>query len=288
MSSYPSRLVWLDVSRVFAMLLVVYIHFFPNGIFSIPGGLFLTAAVPFYFFWAGYFAANNVTHAKVWRRVTLLFITFITWELLALGYHVCYLQETVDVASFLGIGGIFLAPLCYVETVPYIGPLWFIRDLIILTILTPFIIRWKILGWIFIALMLTYIPLNMTPEVHVTLSLGSICFYMCGCYARTCNLAAKLEQVTLRTHAILFIGLLVPVTIIACKNEFIKGNSFIFATWDVTIAGSLLGILLITQVGIIIQRLYPTLGGRDCKISIFHGFCANNPSFHRRILMESR
>ena len=260
MSSSPTRLVWLDVSRVFAMLLVVYIHFFPNGVFSIPGGLFVTAAVPFYFFWAGYFAANNVTHTKVWRRVSLLFITFITWELLALGYHVWHLQETVDLASILGIGGLFFSPLCYVEAVPYIVTLWFIRDLILLTILTPFIIRYKLLGWIFIALMITYAPLNMLPEIHVTMSMGAICIYMCGCYARSWNIAEKLELIPLRTHTFFFIGLLIPVTLIACKNEFIKGNSFIYSSWDPTIAGSLLGILLITQVGIIIHRLFPTMG----------------------------
>lgn len=64
------------------------------------------------------------------------------------------------------------------HAVPPIGPSWFLRDIIILTLLTPLLVRVKIL--LFPAVLLFFCFFNTAPDHTETISIGTCAFYLLG------------------------------------------------------------------------------------------------------------
>lgn len=74
--------------------------------------------------------------------------------------------------------GINLFPADDSHAVPPIGPSWFLRDIIILTLLTPLLVRVKIL--LFPAVLLFFCFFNVAPDHMETISIGTCAFYLLG------------------------------------------------------------------------------------------------------------
>lgn len=126
-------------------------------------------AMPTFFVMSGYLFFANVEQfnkeiywQKIWRRVKTLLIPYIFWNLL-----MAFKLKTFNLSIFWS---------------PANMPLWFLRDLMIVSILTPFIyigVR-KFNYWIFILL----IPIYLTGiwAIQPGLNPYAICFFTLGAY----------------------------------------------------------------------------------------------------------
>lgn len=145
------RVVWIDVSRVLAALLIMYVHLSSPLLRTTGIHLFYNGRVPFFLILAGYFLGRNITWNKAFDRALWLFIPYMFWNVLYLFLLSPHGGSSFQLADLPGIRNVFLPgmnlfsfgsePHC----VPPIGPSWFLRDIILLTLLTPLLARIKIL-----------------------------------------------------------------------------------------------------------------------------------------------
>lgn len=247
---------WLDVSRVLCMQLIIYIHFPPHGWEKFPAQIFIAAGVPFYLFWAGYFCAGDVTWRKILKRCFLFVCVFFIWESVAwiLNWH--NYQDT----SFWGMGQYIVSQTGGGKAVPYIGPLWFIRDLIILTLLTPLILRLKLIILPLILFFLSYQQLSFPHEPDTIISVGTCLIYIMGCYARRYNVARYIEEIK-TSYLLLFLSVTGGLaTIVAIKNNLLSGESWASQIWQPTLFGYLCGTALICYLGVLVMRFSSKTG----------------------------
>ena len=178
------RVAWIDVSRVLAALLIMYVHLSSPLLKTTGIHLFYNGRVPFFLVLAGYFLARNITWNKAVDRALWLFIPYMIWNVLYLFLLSLPAGSSFQLADLAGIRDVFLPGMDLFSfgsespDVPPIGPSWFLRDIIILTLLTPLLARIKIL--LLPALLLFFSFCNMAPDPLVTLSVGSCAFYLLG------------------------------------------------------------------------------------------------------------
>lgn len=133
-------------------------------------------AVPCFFVMSGYLLFVNIEKlsisvyiSKIKRRIKTLLIPYFIWNLLAVVY--LYITQNVVFNNWLSI---FLVPANF--------PLWFMRDLIVMTFLFP-IFYWgvKLLG-IYGAIILTLVYLcGIIPDRGICY-FSSIFFFYLGCF----------------------------------------------------------------------------------------------------------
>ncbi len=250
------RMQWLDISRVLCMLLIVFMHFPPHGWENLPTQLFMESGVPFYLFWAGYFCAGNYRWNKILKRCFIFSCVYFLWESLAWIFN----WQGNQMASFCGIGQFIVSQTGGGKAVPYIGPLWFVRDLIILTLFTPLFMRIKILIIPFILCFMSYQPLSIPHEPDTIISVGTCLIYLAGCYTRKYDIAQYLEEIkTVNLLIFLFItgGF---STLVAIKNNILSGEAWFVQVWHPTLFGYLCGTALISCAGVLIVRFIPKTG----------------------------
>lgn len=250
------RTQWLDVSRVLCMLMIVTMHFRPNDIEFISIHAWCHAGVPFYLFWAGYFCAGSHSWKKIFHRCVVLISVFITWEILAYALGFAGDQNT----SFIGIGQFLVVQTGFGKNYPYIGPLWFIRDLIFLTAFTPLIVKGRIVLIPVILGMLCYSQLNWTHEPETFLSIGTCIIYMLGCWSRPYNIMERLEQLKTKQLVAFLLITGVMIHLIVLKNAYLTGSSWSLQIWEETVPGYIIGTMLISTCGILIMRFMPAIG----------------------------
>lgn len=168
----------VDVSRkienmsVLSALLVVCIHISANGIDGFGQyvwpwfpGLIMRMAVPFFFVASGFFLAGHIDESGWWRsalrkRVSTLLMPYVVlnmvwfvvkysihwYGVLKFGAHADTLpfEWTLPLTIFgLPPGG------------PVLGPLWYVRNLILLVVLSPLMVyvvrKSLVLSWVFVA-----------------------------------------------------------------------------------------------------------------------------------------
>lgn len=145
------RVAWIDVSRVLAALLIMYVHLSSPLLKTTGIHLFYNGRVPFFLVLAGYFLARNITWNKALDRALWLFIPYMIWNVLYLFLLSLPAGSSFQLADLAGIRDVFLPGMDLFSfgsespDVPPIGPSWFLRDIIILTLLTPLLARIKIL-----------------------------------------------------------------------------------------------------------------------------------------------
>lgn len=247
---------WLDVSRVLCMQLIIYMHFPPQDWDRLPWQLFISSGVPFYLFWSGYFCAGNTCYRKIFKRCFLFICVYIIWESIA---WLLKYQDNRNV-SFWGIGQFIISQTGGGEARPIIGPLWFVRDLIILTLLTPIFLRVKIFTVPIILFFLSYQQLSISHEINTVISIGTCLIYMIGCYARKYNIAIHIEEI--KTYYLLLFLFVTGglATLVAIKNNLVSGESWSSQIWHPTLFGYLCGTALISCIGILFMRFASKVG----------------------------
>lgn len=138
--------------------------------------------------------------------------------------------------------------------VPPIGPSWFLRDIIILTLLTPLLARIKIL--LLPALLLFFSFCNMAPDPLVTLSVGSCAFYLPGVVLSS----RRIDDI----HLVLNkkFGIVFCASILVSSAMVLLHSAGILSLWTETVAGMLLGVMLIMYAGIWMEKRLPGVAAR--------------------------
>ena len=127
-----SRSAWIDMGRILATIMIVYYHL-PSSLFRGHGPignaidwLFANplASLSFFFIFAGYFVGPGITVSRAASKTLTLLLPYLFWNLLCI-------PGLSDEASWQRVFGWgYAGP-------PADYPLWFVRDLIILTLLAP-------------------------------------------------------------------------------------------------------------------------------------------------------
>lgn len=129
------RAIWLDVSRVFATLFIVYFHMSISGLpasaqpdavaagkhlLRIPGGTLL-----FFFMVSGYFCKPGMAWGKWWQRVVSLVAVYVSWNLATAPF----LHDEPTLGRIFGIG----------QGCPFCAdyPLWYVRALVLMMLTLP-------------------------------------------------------------------------------------------------------------------------------------------------------
>lgn len=152
-SAAPHRSEWIDLGRVLATVMIVYFHL-PSSFFGGHGYIGDLAQwafdnplgpLAFFFVFAGYFTKHSITFSHSVKKTVALLLPYLLWNLVCLpGTH-----DKSTVQALTGWGGS-----SDFSTTPGDYPLWFVRDLMALTLLSPLLRKglpfWIVLFAIFV------------------------------------------------------------------------------------------------------------------------------------------
>ena len=183
--------------RVILALLVVYIHLdydCPVSFSALSGGnlnwcyhganilisqTIARLAVPLFFCMSGYLFFRNIERLtlttyfeKVKKRFHTLVIPYVIWNILATLYSAFVKHEKLPNVALDLFSFVFLSPADF--------PLWFMRDLIMLVLLSPLVyyVCRSLKGALFSLLLVVYL---LCPNLMIGyLSIGSIMFFSLG------------------------------------------------------------------------------------------------------------
>ncbi len=194
------RIVAVDVLRVLLGLSVMLYHLASWG--NMGGWLTpqLAGAVPClfgsasatFFLLAGYFACRNITWKKALDNSFWCLAPFLLWN--TLNIVVWYFRGSLPPGStwysLLGVDDLLCGFISLHEgnCAPLNGPLWFMRELTLLFLLSPILFRWA--RWLFpLLLVLSVLPPCVpyfTSAAYVyTLSPFSLALFTAGCFLRS-------------------------------------------------------------------------------------------------------
>ncbi len=197
--SAGKRIVAVDIIRILAALLVMFEHlwFYKYEPTQLLGDYIRQAfgAISCTFFvLAGYFVCRNITWKKALDNAWWALAPFVLWNTICIvtknGIPEVFSMEC-SWQSLWGLTRFFLADFTiepeYFGT-PANGPLWFMRDLVVLFLLSPVLFR--CVRWLFPLLFLMSLIPNcseyFTHSQHVALcSPFSLLFFSGGCFLRT-------------------------------------------------------------------------------------------------------
>ena len=161
----------------------MYVHLSSPFLQAVSLHLFYLGRVPFFLVLAGYFLGRNITWNKAFNRAFWLFIPFMFWNVLYVFLVLPHDGASFRLENLIGIRDVFLPGMNLFSAddshaVPPIGPSWFLRDIIILTLLTPLLVRVKIL--LFPAVLLFFCFFNTAPGPHGDDFHWNLCFLPAG------------------------------------------------------------------------------------------------------------
>lgn len=204
-----NRIVAVDLVRILAAICVMYEHLFPPdvdhmkvlrlvrimpvGIFGHMSGIF--------FILAGFFACRNITWKKALNNTWWCLAPFLLWNTACIA--LAYYANPADISqrSLLSLYGVtsFILPQWTLTgespADPVNYPLWFMRDLVLLFLLSP--ILCKIAKYLFpVLLFMSFTPLcevYFRNAHNVLLSPYSVCLFMFGCLLSDLNKDLKMK-----------------------------------------------------------------------------------------------
>jgi hypothetical protein len=225
-----NRFIELDVGRVIASLLILYVHSLGEDqvkyafeFFGTPpnkwlGGIFLDGRVPYFFMIAGFFAAKSLnkpsTNPFYLHKIKSLLLPLLFWNFFSLAIHYAgqfiissyesplYSRGTLHLFRLmLGIG-----------VLPANPPTWFIRDLALCFMILPLIWRYRSFYLLpAISLIVTQEFFDYRVEYPKFYSLG---FFMIGVFAFEIKVW-KYTSILKRPFLLLFLIMLVGLAVTA-------------------------------------------------------------------------
>ncbi len=213
------RIVAVDVLRVLLGLAVMFYHLGSWGNMGgwltplVAGWLhgFVGSASAAFFLLAGYFACRNISWKKVLDNAFWCFAPFVLWNTVNIATVAWQggLPQGATWYSLYGLDDFFCGLISLREgnCAPLNGPLWFMRDLTLLFLLSP--ILWRCARWLFPVLLLcSFVPawaefFTQAGYVYV-LSPFSLALFTAGCFLR--HLGEGAQQHLLRWYSLLYIA----------------------------------------------------------------------------------
>lgn len=293
------RYEWIDNARIIAAFFIMYHHLLAQAHF---GGTFgseylhslvmaapFSGRVPFFLILAGYFLARNITWSKAFDRFLWLLIPFVIWNAL---YCYLILQHPFTLKGIfthlLGINGLGNSHILLFGSSepkwPDIGPSWFLRDIMFLSLLTPLIVKFK--KWIpmYLLLLAAILPLNRTPEAGAFLSPSTVFFYLLGVLLCQYRIADAYRILGPSFTKYVVVGCILSVGYVSVcaylgiseyRGESITGG---FAS----LVGMVFGALMFGQSGVLIETYLPNLSKRmaPCGPACFLVFMLHQPIFN--------
>lgn len=288
------RYEWIDNARIIAALLIVYVHLpatFPNEdtahsiiAANISTGSTIFGRVPFFLILAGYFLGRKITWHKAIDRAIWLFIPFCIWNIIT---YVLYNYNSLGSLSFieyigslpymLGMTSIFSPDIIVYGTSPtwpVNAPTWFLRDIIILSLLSPILVRFK--GVILSSLLIisAFTDFNIASTSKVALAPYTCFFYCLG----VCLCNFRIDDVYYifnKRFTIIYVLVLATTTTIAVIMGS-RGEKMLPAT----IIGPLLGAMLIAYSGVLVEKHLSKLSKKlvPCGPACFLVFVLHSPA----------
>ena len=286
------RFEWIDNARVVALFVIMWLHV-PFGLFpetwefmlretAFIRETFFYAYVPFFLFLSGYFTARNITWHKAFDRFLWLLIPYILWNL-SVGYVCCGLlpNSPESACVILGIKDIFSPhwTVCAAGAgMPVDMPTWFLRDMLILSLLTPIIVKFK--KWLPLLIVLYFSCHCLRTPVFINggvlLAPGQVMYYLLG----VCVSHRKLDEAYRlfnhpRMNAYMLLAFLYMLVILGLKYCMPDKGL------NLTCVSVLLGIAMIAYSGVLIERYFPRLSHRlaPCGPASFLIFVMHWPLF---------
>lgn len=197
------RMVWVDVARVVACLLIIANHmaFYSAELYRWVWAEFLAARTPFFLLAAGYFVGRGSFGPLeggglfLWKRSWFLLRPYLIWGLVSvvlIGWsplHEYYESYAPFYAWLHGVAGSGFWPAlaAFLRSLgiaghPVDAPMWFLRDIIIYTAVAPLLHRLgSYLLWVgLLMLSLNYFALDLVDHDYpIANSLG---FFLLGMY----------------------------------------------------------------------------------------------------------
>lgn len=292
------RYEWIDNARIVAAFCIMFHHLLAQTHF---GGTFgseylhslaiaapFSGRVPFFLILAGYFLARNITWSKAFDRFLWLLIPFVIWNAI---YCYLVLQHPFTVKGIfthlLGInclGNPHFALLGAEEPqVPDIGPSWFLRDIMFLSLFTPLIVKLK--KWIpmYLLMLLAASPLNRTPEAGAFFAPSTVFFYLLGVMLCRYRIADAYRILCPEFTKYVVVGLLFSTTAITvCTYLGIAEYRGVpISGTFASLVGMVFGALMFAQCGVLIEKHLPNISKRlaPCGPACFLVFMLHQPLF---------
>ncbi len=208
-----NRIVAVDITRLMAALAIMTCHLtglggelttqvalFPKILFGHISGIFLVLA--------GYFAARNLTWHKALDNAWWSFAPFVLWNSVCIGVEWCMgtLPQGATWYSLFGCNSWFVPALainpditgwCGLNT-PMDSPLWFMRDLTLLFLISPLLNRSA--RWLFPAMLLLgclpWCAAWFAQNPQSVLAPSSVAYFTAGCFLR--SFSPEVQQRALR------------------------------------------------------------------------------------------
>lgn len=280
------RYEWIDNARIVAALLIVYVHL---------GDLFLQpivhnhvadhlvhfivyeGRVPFFLILAGYFLGRKITWHKAIDRAIWLLVPYVLWNV----FYYCYF--TVDHHQAFHLSGLWQALGLYsilglnFPGLPHEGPIiwpsWFLRDIVILSLITPLIVRFR-KAVIFCLIVCLTCDFFTIPHMGGLLKAANTCFFY---FLGTCLCDFRIDDayriLNKRFTPYVVMGLLLAIFLSLFQT--LRGHT----PFNATLLGGLFGALMIAQSGILIETHLPKLSKKlaPCGPACFLVFMLHVP-----------
>lgn len=214
--SKSNRLPFIELARLLGLLAVIYLHLHQGRVvYHWLWSISLYGWMSFFFFISAYFAAKSFKFPSA--RIKGYLILYFAWNLIvflmAFSRNALFSGETYSIQTFL-------ARMLGVGAHPWDYPLWFLRDLIILSCLTP-LFAWlskrKLLYMGILAVLLVCMML-FGDMAHLSFHIGegflstsSLFFFMLGYLLGRLDLSRFLQFATTKAWCLIPMYLLLVV-----------------------------------------------------------------------------
>lgn len=283
------RYEWIDNARLIAALLIIYFHmydFFPEAPMvssrlaqNLVKASTLYGRVPYFLVLAGYFLGRNITWGKALDRALWLFVPFFIWNFIVyvlFKAHGISWDILYDVPSMLGIGCVFSKDIhiCNLpQAYPSILVTWFLRDIIVLSLLSPILVRFK--GWILgvLAVIVSYSFFDFKDDSYILLAPHTCFYYLLGTCLCNFKISDAYHIFSKKFSPVFLVGILASLA--NCVIQAERGR----ASTHVTLIGSLFGAMLIAYGGVLIETYLPKLSKKlaPCGPACFMVFVLHHP-----------
>lgn len=265
------RYEWIDNSRVIAAFLIMYVHlplalpqenFFNNALVDqLCHHTTYCGRVALFLMLSGYLYARNASWGKTLDRFFWLLVPFVLWlGIITAVFYALGMPFDPNPCSLFGVGAVFHKSLV-ISSVGPIWPMldvpaWYMRDMLPLTLLTPVFLKMRR----FLPLVLLLFALLYTGETYmnprIIMAPSTCMFFIAG----ICLSRFKAED-----GYRLFTDKFTPVVVAAFAAAaavclwHVKFNG---PEVPLTLAGMLMGAMMIAHCGVMIEKHLPALSKR--------------------------